>query len=102
MHRALLVLALAALAGCGGDGAARAPRTVHGLYPAHGARRFLGCRGAGARTVVLDSGLGVESTATWAAVRPAVARFARVCQYDRAGLGARTSPSWSSPRFARS
>jgi pimeloyl-ACP methyl ester carboxylesterase len=99
MHRALLVLALAALAGCGGDDAEPAPRAVHGLYPAHGARLFLDCRGSGPRTVVLDSGLGVDSTATWAEVRPAVARFARVCQYDRAGMG--TSPPGPRPRTSQ-
>jgi pimeloyl-ACP methyl ester carboxylesterase len=60
---------------------------------------LLDCRGAGARTVVLDSGLGVDSTATWAAVRPALARFARVCQYDRAGSGA--SPPGPRPRTSQ-
>jgi hypothetical protein len=108
MHRAVLALALVAAAGCGGgsDAAgpqpAPAPKAVHGLYRAAGARLFMDCRGAGPRTVVLDSGLGVDSNATWAAVRPAVARFARVCQYDRAGMGsarACASPtSWPATR----
>jgi pimeloyl-ACP methyl ester carboxylesterase len=78
MPRAALVVVLVALAGCGGGDAPAAPKRVHGLYPAAGARLFLDCRGSGPRTVVLDSGLGVDSTSTWAAVRPAVARFARV------------------------
>jgi pimeloyl-ACP methyl ester carboxylesterase len=107
MRRALGVLALLAVAGCGGagDGAssraatAAAPKAVHGLYPAAGARLFLDCRGAGPRTVVLDSGLGVDSTSTWAAVRPAVARFARVCQYDRAGMA--SSPPGPRPRTSQ-
>jgi pimeloyl-ACP methyl ester carboxylesterase len=93
MHRAVLALALVAAAGCGGGSDAAGPppapppKAVHGLYRAAGARLFMDCRGAGPRTVVLDSGLGVDSNATWAAVRPAVARFARACQYDRAGMG---------------
>jgi pimeloyl-ACP methyl ester carboxylesterase len=110
MHRAVALLAVLALAccGCGGgsDAAApkaattaTAPQAVHGLYPAAGARLFLDCRGAGPRTVVLDSGLGVDSTSTWAAVRPAVARFARVCQYDRAGMA--SSPPGPRPRTSQ-
>ena len=107
MPRAVLALALLALAGCGGGSdpaapapaPAPAPKAAHGLYPAAGARLFLDCRGAGPRTVVLDSGLGVDSNATWAAVRPAVARFARVCQYDRAGMG--SSPPGPRPRTSQ-
>jgi pimeloyl-ACP methyl ester carboxylesterase len=106
MPRAVLALALLALAGCGGGGSdaagrrsAPAPRAVHGLYRAADARLFMDCRGAGRRTVVLDSGLGVDSNATWAAVRPAVARFARVCQYDRAGMG--SSPPGPRPRTSQ-
>jgi len=37
-------------------------------------------------TVLLDSGHG-ESMVVWHAVQGAVARFARVCAYDRAGFG---------------
>jgi pimeloyl-ACP methyl ester carboxylesterase len=106
MRRAAPVLLLLALAGCGGGDAApkaattaTAPRAIHGLYSAAGARLFLDCRGAGPRTVVLDSGLGVDSTATWAVVRPAVARFARVCQYDRAGMA--SSPHGPRPRTSQ-
>jgi len=105
MHRAVLALALVAASGCGGGSHAAspppapAPKAVHGLYRAAGARLFMDCRGAGPRTVVLDSGLGVDSNATWAAVRPAVARFARVCQYDRAGMG--SSPPGPRPRTSQ-
>jgi pimeloyl-ACP methyl ester carboxylesterase len=105
MHRAVLALALVAAAGCGGGSDAAGPqpapppKAVHGLYRAAGARLFMDCRGAGPRTVVLDSGLGVDSNATWAAVRPAVARFARVCQYDRAGMG--SSPPGPRPRTSQ-
>jgi pimeloyl-ACP methyl ester carboxylesterase len=55
-----------------------------------GHRMHLDCRGAGSPTVLLDAGLG-DSSATWALVQPQVARFTRVCSYDRPGLG------WSEP-----
>lgn len=47
---------------------------------------WLSCRGAGKATVILEAGLGADHR-SWAAVQPAVAQFARVCSYDRAGLG---------------
>ncbi|HKW34617.1 MAG TPA: alpha/beta hydrolase [Candidatus Acidoferrum sp.] len=50
----------------------------------------LNCLGQGAPTVILESGLGVPA-AGWDLVIPDVAKFARVCSYDRAGYG------WSSP-----
>ncbi|GCE07270.1 alpha/beta fold hydrolase [Dictyobacter aurantiacus] len=46
--------------------------------------------GKGGPTVVLDSGLGC-SMLDWCYIQPAVARFTRVCAYDRAGYG------WSEP-----
>ena len=49
----------------------------------------LNCLGQGSPTVILDSGLGVPA-AGWDLVMPDVAKFARVCSYDRAGYG------WSS------
>lgn len=50
-------------------------------------RLSIDCDGeAGSATVVLIAG-GGESAKTWAKVQPAVAKFARVCSYDFAGLG---------------
>ena len=46
----------------------------------------LRCSGEGSPVVVLDSGAG-DTSATWDWVVPDVKRFARVCAYDRAGLG---------------
>jgi pimeloyl-ACP methyl ester carboxylesterase len=46
----------------------------------------LRCSGAGSPTVVLESGAMADSLA-WFKVQPQVARFARVCSYDRAGYG---------------
>ena len=51
-----------------------------------GRRLNLRCSGEGPITVLLESGLGYPSY-SWRLVQPEVARFARVCSYDRAGLG---------------
>lgn len=48
------------------------------------------CSGQGSPTVVLDSGLGVPAVG-WNFVQPQIAKFTRVCSYDRAGYG------WSTP-----
>jgi len=53
------------------------------------------CRGQGGPTVVLDSGLGVPAVG-WNPVQTEVAKFARVCSYDRAGYG--WSEASSAPR----
>ena len=42
--------------------------------------------GEGSPTVVLDAALG-GSCVSWTHVQPEVARFTRVCSYDRAGMG---------------
>ncbi|MGH9744209.1 MAG: alpha/beta hydrolase [Candidatus Acidiferrum sp.] len=46
----------------------------------------LDCRGEGSPTVILDSGLGVPAIG-WNPVQTEVAKFTRVCSYDRAGYG---------------
>ncbi len=54
-----------------------------------GYRLHIRCEGEGrpgTPTVVLEAPNG-ESSLIWAAVQPEVAKFARVCAYDRAGLG---------------
>lgn len=56
------------------------------LVGAGGLRLNLYCAGRGKPTVVLEAGLA-DSLETWRSVRPAVARFAHVCSYDRAGYG---------------
>ena len=63
-----------------------------------GYRLHLWCTGDGAPAVILDTGLGGMS-AGWGFVQPDVARFTRVCSYDRAGLG--YSDPGPSPRTAR-
>ncbi len=63
-----------------------------------GHRLHLWCTGDGAPAVILDTGLG-GSSAGWGYVQPDVARFTRVCSYDRAGMG--YSDPGPSPRTAR-
>ena len=52
-------------------------------------RLYINCAGnssKGSPTVVMDAG-GYDSSETWNKVAPDIAKFARVCVYDRAGLG---------------
>jgi pimeloyl-ACP methyl ester carboxylesterase len=63
-----------------------------------GHRLHLWCTGNGAPAVILDTGLG-GTAADWGFVQPDVARFTRVCSYDRAGMG--YSDPGPSPRTAR-
>lgn len=51
-----------------------------------GYRLHINCSGEGGPTVVLDAGMGCNSL-DWALVQPEVAKFTRVCSYDRAGNG---------------
>ncbi|HEX8148221.1 MAG TPA: alpha/beta fold hydrolase [Pyrinomonadaceae bacterium] len=77
-------------------GAAQSPNTDITRPPQSEARVDVGgrrlhvhCSGVsagGGPTVVLESGFG-NSSSTWNRVQPEVAKFARVCSYDRAGLG---------------
>lgn len=53
-------------------------------------RLHLYCSGQGEPTVVLDAGLGGTSL-DWIRVQPELAKYTRVCTYDRAGYG------WSEP-----
>jgi len=49
-----------------------------------GYKLHLNCTGSGSPTVLLSSGGGSFST-DWALVQPEVAKFTRVCSYDRSG-----------------
>jgi len=68
------------------------------LVDAVGHRMHIYCTGDGGPTVVLDSGLG-DSYLSWHKVQPEIAKFTRVCSYDRAGLG--YSDTSSQPRTSR-
>ena len=68
------------------------------LIEAAGVRLHLRCggtRAAGAPIVVLEAGAG-NSAKTWSDVFDPIAAFARVCAYDRQGLG--TSESTANPQ----
>ncbi|MEU8841053.1 alpha/beta hydrolase [Streptomyces roseus] len=114
----LTASALAVLAGCGGPSALRGapaasasatgPSRDRGEFSRQvdvggGRKLWLSCKGSGAPTVVLESGLH-DSSDTWnltetrppvpkaPAVFPGVAAFARVCTYDRPGTIRYTNP----------
>lgn len=46
----------------------------------------LKCTGEGNIPIILDAGLG-DFSYSWSLVQPEVSKFAKVCSYDRAGLG---------------
>ena len=63
----------------------RFPRVGRAVRAA-GMRFNLNCSGSTRPTVILESGLGVPSLG-WVQIQPQIAKFARVCSYDRAGYG---------------
>lgn len=60
------------------------------LVDVGGYRMHIACAGSGSPTVIFEAGAGGLGL-HWALVEPEVAKQARVCVYDRAGLG------WSDP-----
>jgi pimeloyl-ACP methyl ester carboxylesterase len=68
------------------------------LLDVGGHTMHIDCTGEGSPTVILDSGLG-DSYLSWRKVQPEIAKFTRVCSYDRAGLGY-SEPS-SQPRTSK-
>lgn len=79
-----LLVTAALLAGCAAPRVPAAPGTLVDVagHPMH-----LNCQGeAQGATVILDAGSG-ETSLTWALAQPGIARFTRVCAYDRAGYG---------------
>jgi len=63
-----------------------------------GYKMHINCTGEGTPAVILDSGLG-DSYVSWRKVQPQIAKFTRVCSYDRAGIG--YSDSGSQPRTSK-
>jgi len=66
------------------------PKAPGALVDIGGQRLHVNCTGAGSPTVILESGTG-DVSVIWALVQPSVAKFARVCSYDRGGY------AWSDP-----
>jgi pimeloyl-ACP methyl ester carboxylesterase len=77
-----VLLVLAALPGS----SAEEPRPPGHLFDVGGYRLHLHDTGKGRPAVVLLSGMG-DGSWVWSLVQPEVARFSRVCAYDRAGEG---------------
>ncbi len=63
-----------------------------------GFKMHMDCAGQGSPAVILESGLG-DTYISWRKVQPQIAKFSRVCSYDRAGLG--FSDSSSRPRTSQ-
>jgi pimeloyl-ACP methyl ester carboxylesterase len=63
------------------------------LVDVGGYKMHIYCTGQGSPTIILDAGMG-DSFISWHKVQPEIAKFTRVCSYDRAGIGY----SDSSPR----
>lgn len=68
------------------------------LVTVNGRKMHIDCTGEGSVAVILDAGLG-DTYLSWRKVQPKIAKFARVCSYDRAGLG--YSDSSSQPRTSK-
>lgn len=74
----------------GQDAKSAAPPQSDKRIDVGGRRLRLDCAGenkGGSPTVILESGFGSPAS-VWDKVQPEVAKFTRVCSYDRAGLGA--------------
>lgn len=83
-----LLAASLSLASAGGAGAPTASAPTGTLVSVGDHRLYLACSGpeGAGPTVILDSGAGDDSS-VWQQVQAGVATFARVCSYDRTGLG---------------
>jgi pimeloyl-ACP methyl ester carboxylesterase len=68
------------------------------LFDVGGIQMHIDCTGEGSPAVILESGLG-DTYVSWRKVQPQIAKFARVCSYDRAGIG--YSDSSSQPRTSK-
>ncbi|MBS1803767.1 MAG: alpha/beta hydrolase [Acidobacteria bacterium] len=67
-----------------------APKPPGKLVDLGGHRLHVNCSGAGAPVVVVENGLG-DFSFDWLLVQERVAKFSRICTYDRAGY------AWSDP-----
>ncbi len=65
-------------------------KPVDQMVDVNGVHMRLDCRGTGSPTVVLEAG-AQSSSMVWVRVQDDVAKFTRVCSYDRPGYG------WSDP-----
>jgi pimeloyl-ACP methyl ester carboxylesterase len=86
----ILLLGLAAIGaiyqGVASKRDAKTYKPVDQMVDVDGTLLRLDCRGNGSPTVVLEAGASVYSIA-WVRIQDDVAKFTRVCSYDRAGMG---------------
>ena len=66
------------------------PQPVGALISIGSRKLHIHCTGAGSPTVIVENG-GAAFSFDWGLVQPDVARFTRICTYDRAGY------AWSDP-----
>src|SRR5215472_2923431 len=66
------------------------PQPVGELISIGSRKLHIRCTGIGSPTVIVENG-GAAFSFDWALVQPQVARFTRICTYDRAGY------AWSDP-----
>ena len=55
------------------------------LVDVNGHKLHLNCSGVGGPTVILEHGITVYGSVSWAIVQPEIAKTNRVCSYDRSG-----------------
>jgi len=67
-----------------------APKPIGKMVDLGGHRLHVNCSGTGSPVVVVENGLG-DFSFDWILVQEKVAKFARICTYDRAGY------AWSEP-----
>lgn len=85
--RGVIVLSTISLGGALGPSTNAGPDGSLKVEVAPGRSLQAVCAGAGDRTVIFDAG-GSDWSSIWAPIMPSVAKYARACAYDRAGLGA--------------
>ena len=95
---ALLMVAGGAYQALGNHFEAQRSPELGRLVDAGGLQLQLHCMGSGGPTIVLEAGLG-DLLDEWRQVQPEIAKFARVCAYDRAGYGG--SDMGAMPRTGR-
>jgi pimeloyl-ACP methyl ester carboxylesterase len=79
----LFVLLLLASAFSVGQTQDVAPKVPGQMIDIGGYRLHIDCTGKGSPVVILENGLG-DNFADWALVQPEIAKFTKVCSYDRA------------------
>jgi pimeloyl-ACP methyl ester carboxylesterase len=79
----LSILLLATGSGIAQPAGAVPPKIPRRMVDIGGYRLHIDCTGKGSPVVILENGLG-DNFSDWALVQPTVAKFARVCSYDRA------------------